>query len=344
MMCLMKITTTIALGCLIGALTLEVAVLGAQNADTPDTHVTRAKIAAGDSYLNLFNFLCTVPTPRGGGSAVPSTGAAPGTGGAPGGGARGRGRAAGPPERSSWYAEPVKVFDNLYFVGQSEYSAWAVTTAEGIILIDTLFDYSVEEEVVGGLKKLGLDPSTIRYAIVTHPHPDHHGGAKLLQERYKTRIVMSAADWDVIDRLGGTKPARDLVAADAQKLTLGDTTLTLYVTPGHTPGTLSLLIPVRENGTPHLIALWGGTGLNADRDSLEAYIRSAQRFGEIARQAGADIILSNHTDWDGSKVNLTRLAKREPDSPNPYVVGTPAVRRYLEVARECATARLARLN
>jgi metallo-beta-lactamase class B len=92
------------------------------------------------------------------------------------------------------------------------------------------------------------------------------------------------------------------------------------------------------------VALWGGTGLNADRDSLEKYVQSAQRFDDIAQKAGADIILSNHTDWDGSKVNLPQLAKREPDSPNPYIVGTAAVRRYLEVARECATARLMRLN
>jgi metallo-beta-lactamase class B len=300
------------------------------SAQTPDDHVSRARAAAGTEYQNLFNFLCAVPAARGGGPA--------------GGGRRGGGAPPGPPDRTAWYAEPVKVFDNLYFVGQSEYSAWAVTTPQGIILIDTLFDYSVEEEVVGGLTKLGLDPSTIRYAVVTHPHPDHHGGARLLQDRYKTRIVMSAADWDVIDRLGGTKPARDLVAADGQTITLGDTTVTLYITPGHTPGTLSVLIPVRDNGKPHLIALWGGTGLNADRASLEQYVASAQRFSGLAQKAGADIILSNHTDWDQSKINLPQLANRTAGSPNPYVVGTAAVRRYLDVARECATARLLRLN
>jgi metallo-beta-lactamase class B len=236
----------------------------------------------------------------------------------------------------------VKVFDNLYFVGQSEYSAWAVTTTEGIILIDTLFDYSVEDAVVGGLKTLGLDPATIRYAVVTHPHPDHHGGAKLLQDRYRTRIVMSAADWDVIDRLSGTKPARDMVATDGQSLTLGDTTVTLHITPGHTPGTLSVILPVRENGRSHVVALWGGTGLNADRESLEAYVRSAQRFTGIAQKAGADIILSNHTDWDGSKVYLPRLAMRSPGSANPYVVGGARVQAYLQVAEECAAARLLR--
>ncbi len=110
----------------------------------------------------------------------------------------------------------MKVFDDLYFVGQSEHSAWAVTTTEGIILIDTLFDYSVEEEVAGGLKTLGLDPTTIRYAVVTHPHPDHHGGVKFLQDRYRTRVVMSGPDWDVIDRLRGTKPTRDMAATDGR--------------------------------------------------------------------------------------------------------------------------------
>jgi metallo-beta-lactamase class B len=314
-------------------ITVALAAALIQNADSPEAHVARAKTAAANDFQNLFNFLCTVPAPRSGGPPPPGATAD---------------KPAAAPARAAWYAEPVKVFDNLYFVGQSEYSAWAVTTSEGIILIDTLFDYSVEEEVAGGLKKLGLDPAMIRYAVVTHPHPDHHGGAKFLQDRYKTRIVMSAPDWDVIDRLSGTKPSRDsvssAVATDGQTLTLGDTTVTLYITPGHTPGTLSVLIPVRENGARHLVALWGGTGLNADRDSLEKYVQSAQRFDDIVQKAGADIILSNHTDWDGSKVNLPQLAKREPDSPNPYIVGTPAVRRYLEVASECATARLLRLN
>jgi metallo-beta-lactamase class B len=125
---------------------------------------------------------------------------------------------------------------------------------------------------------------------------------------------------------------------------LGDTTLTLYVTPGHTPGTISTIFPVKEGGRTHQAALWGGTGLNADRESLSNYIASAKRFSDIARQAGADIIVSNHTDWDRSKVNLPLLAKRTPGSANPYVTSNENVRRFLKVAEECATARLVRLN
>ncbi len=81
------------------------------------------------------------------------------------------------------------------------------------------------------------------------------------------------------------------------------------------------MFPVKDNGTPHIAALWGGVGLNQDRDSLEKYIHSAQRFSAIVKQAGADIILANHTDWDHTKVNLPTLAKRAPGSPNPYIVG-----------------------
>jgi metallo-beta-lactamase class B len=69
------------------------------------------------------------------------------------------------------------VFDNLYFVGQTEYSAWAITTSAGIILMDAIFDYSVEDEVVGGLTALGLDPNQIKYVVISHAHGDHVGGA-----------------------------------------------------------------------------------------------------------------------------------------------------------------------
>ena len=148
--------------------------------------------------------------------------------------------APGPPDRSKWHAEPVKVFDNLYFVGQTEYSAWAVTTSQGIIIVDTIWDYSVEDEIVGGLKKLGLDPKNIKYAIVSHGHIDHAGGAKYLQDHFGTHIIAALLPrtgvcWLAITRpVAGFKPQRDMVATDGEKLTLGDTTLTLYLTPGHT--------------------------------------------------------------------------------------------------------------
>jgi metallo-beta-lactamase class B len=331
----------IALGVLVA-----VSALTAQDAnDTSDAYIAAAKAAAGEDFQNLFNFQCYGPGP-GGPRAASAVAAQRGPAGGQGGGLRAGGRGQqGPPDRSTWYAEPVKVFDNLYFFGQSEYAVWAITTSQGIIVLDTIFDYSVEEEVVGGMKKLGLDPANIKYAIVTHAHPDHDGGAKFLQDHYGTRVIMSPADWDVLDkRTNGTKPKRDVAATDGQKLTLGDTTLTLYITPGHTPGTISVVFPIKDKGTQHLAALWGGVGLNTDRESVQTYIRSAQRFSGIVGQAGADIIFANHTDWDRSKINLPMLAKRAPGSPNPYIVGNAKVLNFLKVAEECATARVNGMN
>jgi metallo-beta-lactamase class B len=297
-----------------------------------EKHVAAARAAAGTDHLGVFTPVCD------GARALASAPA--GRRGGGGGGARQGGAPAAPP-RDSWHAEPVKVFDNLYFVGQTEYSAWAITTSQGIILLDAIFDYSVEDEVVGGLKKLGFDPAQIKYVIVSHGHLDHAAGAKFLQERFGSRLIMTAADYDLLDRDDPVwKPKRDMVATDGMQLTLGDTTLTLYITPGHTEGTISTLIPVRDNGQPHLAAAWGGTLFNFGpiRERLVAYANSAARYRDIVTKAGADIILSNHTVYDGSKTKLPAVQARKPGQPHPYVVGNDSVRRYLTVVNECAQA------
>ena len=311
---------------------------GQAPADEVEKHVAAAKAAAGQYHSNLFNTLCSASSIRPAPPAQPGqTAAAPA-------------QRAAPPERSQWYAEPVKVFDNLYFVGQTEWSAWAVTTSAGIIIIDTIFEYAVEEEVAGGLKKLGLDPAQVKYVIVSHGHRDHSGGAKLLQDRFGPRVLMSAADWDLLDRnsTDPAKPKRDMVVTDGQKLTLGDTTLTMYITPGHTQGTISTLIPVKDNGRPHVVAEWGGTLFSSPiqhtPENLRTYVASAERFREIAAKAGADAIISNHTNYDGSKAKLPAMALRKPGDRHPYVIGKDGVEGYLTVADECARAALAAMS
>jgi len=309
----------------------------AQTHSSVDDHLTRARAASGKDFEAIYGVTCDLVRPPA--AAAPAAPAA---------------AESGPPARSTWHAEPAKVFDNVYFVGQSEYSAWAVTTSAGIILMDAIFDYSVEDEVVNGLKALGLDPAQIRYVVISHAHGDHVGGAGFLQKR-GARIVMSPADWDLMERskVNYLKPTRDIVATDGQKLTLGDTTVTLYITPGHTLGTISSIIPVKDGGRPHVVAYWGGTAFNWIRGPAQyitpdrpasfwftQYDASAWRFRDVAAAAGADVLLSNHTNFDGSKTKIPALRARAQGAPHPYVVGKDAVRRYLTVADECARAGL----
>ena len=302
-----------------------------------DRHVAAARTAAGSEHTALFERLCTT-------SSKP---------------AAARPSSSGPPPRAEWHTEPLKVFDNLYFVGEIEYSAWAVTTSAGIVIIDAIYDYSVQDQVVGGLTKLGLDPKTIKYVIVGHGHADHVGGARYLQEKFGARVVMGRDDWDLVERTTAAwpKPKRDIEATDGQRLTLGDTTFTLYLTPGHTLGTVSTLVPVKDGTRAHLAAAWGGTAFNwttnrsayitpdrPDRFWFETYSRSARRFREIVAKSGADVLISNHTSFDGSRVKLPAVARRKSGDPHPYVIGNPAVQRYLTVAEECALAGLARVE
>ena len=106
-----------------------------------------------------------------------------------------------------------------------------MTTSEGIILIDSGYDYSAKELITDGLKKLKLEPAQIKYVILTHVHGDRFYGAPYLQKTYNARAIMTEADWNAMTKTNDPaelKPKKDMVATDGMKLTLGDTTLTLY--------------------------------------------------------------------------------------------------------------------
>ena len=324
------------------AVTLGVVDMQGQSSGTPEAHRSAASAAAGKDFAGLLARLCPTPAPA---ASAPARGAATAAarGTAPARGATAAEAARQIPPREQWHAEPVRVFDNFYFVGTKEHGAWAISTSDGLIVIDALYDYAVIDEVEGGLKKLGLDPTRMKYLVVTHGHGDHHGGAKYLQDKYRPKVVMGPADWDLVEKdTRNPRPTRDMVATDGQTITLGDTTITLIITPGHTPSTISLLVPVKDGGRTHVAAEWGGTAFSdATSDAtLRSYIASAVRFRDLAAKAGADVLFTNHTLYDRTHDKLAALSLRKPGAPHPYVVGADAVKRYLTIAEECAKAEL----
>lgn len=331
-----------------------------------DAHMAAARAAMGMDFRNTFINLC-LPAAGGGGArgAAPGGGAGRGlAGGAPGAGAgRGAGaagaagtvgarggRGAGAqqtPDRANWYAAPYKIFDNLYWLGTRQHSSWALQTSEGLIIIDTNFAWATEPEIVDGLTTLGLNPRDIKYVVISHAHGDHDQGAAELQKRYGAKVVMGAPDWEAtLQRpatAAGGVPTKDVsVGPDGMKLTLGDTTMDIVFTPGHSPGTLSYVFPVKDQGRPVMVAYSGGTltgafGTNAAR--WDEYVASQRKMAQVAASAGATVILSNHSEYDGAYTKARLIAApRQVGETHPFIVGGDAVQRYFTVMAECAMA------
>ena len=242
---------------------------------------------------------------------------------------------------------PGKAFDNLYFVGAAWVSAWALKTSDGIILIDALNNAQEASTLIeGGMRKLGLDPTDIKYIIVTHAHGDHYGGVNHLVERYRPRVVMSEADWvmsqgklEFESSQWGPVPKRDITVRDGDAITLGDTRVTLVATPGHTAGTISPVFDVTTGGKKHRAMIWGGTAFNFGRDipRLDSYIGATSRMMQLADEQNIDVMLSNHPGYDGTNSKLAQMAAPGARG-NPFVLGTPTVKRALTVMNECAQA------
>jgi metallo-beta-lactamase class B len=288
--------------------------------------VSRAQAAAGAEWADTLNFFC--------------------------------GRDSARPNRpDDPEIAPTRVFDNLYAIGRTGTVVWAITTPDGIILIDAGYADQLESVLLPGMRKLGLDPSAVKYVLLGHGHADHFGGAAYFQQR-GARVALSTEDWDLIENPAPAgappsaapalpPPQRDLVVVDGEPIRLGSFTVTPALIPGHTPGALGFVFAVEDGERTHTAALFGGSILLSARianEGLEQYVRSLQHFAQLTQSLGVDVEIQNHPLYDGFQMKLERLAQRASGDAHPFVVGAPAYQRFLTVMRECASAELERRN
>jgi len=267
--------------------------------------------------------------------------------------------------RPNWYAPPAKIGDNFYFLGTRIHTTFALVSRNGeIILIDDKFAYATEAEIFDGLRTLGLDPRKVRYLIISHAHGDHDGGAHLTQAAIPgVTVVYGTGDWpSVLARTGphATRDGPENDGTDGRVIRVGDVSVKIVTTPGHTPGTLSLLFEFRDlKGKRVRAAYVGGTAISftANAAFYDLYISSARKFARAAADYKADALLSNHTEFDNSYFKALTAenlrvgdddhkrrkhdhdhARRDRDVPNPYHVGQRRVLNYMGVVELCAMA------
>jgi metallo-beta-lactamase class B len=250
--------------------------------------------------------------------------------------------------------DPVKVFDNLYFVGEKADVTWILSASDGLIMLDSGFPDRVETTLLAGMKTLRLDPARLKYILIGHEHQDHYGGSPFLQANYPgVRVGMSEQAWKAFEpgapRTGpmtAPGPKKDLVIKDGEPIVLGDVRVIPVFTPGHTPGSMAFIFPVREGGRTHMAALFGGTmltiGANQPVAVLEQYLEGLKRWEDATRRMKVEVQLISHPLFDGLFDKLEQLTARKPGDRHPMVVGTDAYQRFVGIMRECTLAHMAR--
>lgn len=201
------------------------------------------------------------------------------------------------------YVEPFQMFDDLFYVGDKWASSYLVRTTDGLVLIETL-ESPYGRWIPSNVEKLGLNPSDIKYILVTHGHSDHVGNAEYIQRHYGSKVVMSKEELQLAKEQSTKSkgkghfeaPHVNVFVKDGDHLVIGDTKFTFYITPGHTKGCVSIDFMVKNAGIPYRAFMVGGhSPSKTDIKLVGEFIKSIERIRTIALQEPkVSVNLANH--------------------------------------------------
>ncbi len=163
-------------------------------------------------------------------------------------------------QRAAWNRPfpPYHLLGNIYYVGAAGVSSFLIVTPKGSILLDGGLEETAPQ-IERNIAKLGFKIGDVKYLINSHAHYDHCGGLAALKRASGAQMVASAGDRKTLEtghQLSFGKgqsfalfpPVKvDSVIGDGQTLSLGGTTLTAHLTPGHTKGCTTWTMPVVAN-------------------------------------------------------------------------------------------------
>jgi metallo-beta-lactamase class B len=223
-------------------------------------------------------------------------------------------------QNPNWSApsQPYWVAGNVYNVGTRGIGVYLIATPKGLILLDSATSDGVEV-VKANITALGFKLSDIRYLIETHAHFDHVGGTANLKRATGAMLIASAADRPALERgrhdgdnvygVGKFAPVKvDRLISDGSTLSLGGTTLTAHLTPGHSKGCTSWSMTVGEGRQRLRILFYGSTttagNVLVGNKSYPNIVGDYRRTFAKLKTIKADIFLTNHpefADLDGKR-------------------------------------------
>jgi metallo-beta-lactamase class B len=214
-----------------------------------------------------------------------------------------------------------KIIGNLYYVGTGTLNSYLITTPQGHVLINTNFEDTIPL-LKASIEKLGFKMTDIKLILGSHAHGDHQQGDATVKEMTgEATVVAMEQDVAALKNItANNKPHPiDRVIKDGDTVTLGGSTLTAHLTPGHTRGCTTWTMKVAEGGKTYDVLIACG-GLQEDArlvnnknypDVAEAWAQSIKVYKTLP----ADIFLASHSwffDLAGKHAKLG-------GTTNPYI-------------------------
>jgi len=247
------------------------------------------------------------------------------------------------------YFTHALIFDDLVIVAQKETNCFVLKSTEGLIIIDAIWPcQETFDAIISAIQDVGWNPEHIKKLVLTHGHVDHTGCGKWIVDAYCTQTYLSERD-DIFWRDEPTKKDRpetwkdyniDIYVKEGDTISLGDKTIFVFDTPGHTPGGLSFIFNVTENDRTYQAALWGGSNPPSNMKDIILYMKSLDHFIEKAEEKNVKIALSNHTALDNGLERIAYSQKRMSYMSNIYLIGHKGFRKYCQLFRNLCYERL----
>jgi metallo-beta-lactamase class B len=214
------------------------------------------------------------------------------------------------------------IIGNLHYVGTVTLNSYLFTTPQGHILINTNYEDTVPL-LRASVEKLGFMLTDIKIILGSHAHPDHQQADALLKELAGGATVM-AMEQDIpalkaMKAPSGKTYSADRVLKDGDQVSLGGTTLTAHLTPGHTRGCTTWTTRIADGGsTYNVLIACAGLQENARLVNNKNYPEIAEDFArsiKTFKSLPVDVFLGAHS-WF---FDLAGKHKRLGSATNPYI-------------------------
>ncbi|GAB3430001.1 subclass B3 metallo-beta-lactamase [Niabella aquatica] len=226
--------------------------------------------------------------------------------------------------------QPFRIAGNLYYVGTYDLASYLIVTNKGNILINTGLSGSAEQ-IKKNIESLGFKYSDLKILLTNQAHYDHMGAVATIKKQTSAKFYVDAADAPVC-KTGGTNDYElshlgrsfvpvvpDRLLKDKERIQLGDTKLIMLHHPGHTKGSCSFMLDVKDRDKTFKVLIANVPTIITDRSfaDIPAYPQIRQDYAytiNAMQQLQFDLWVAAHA----SQFEL-HTKRKENDAYNPAV-------------------------